>query len=111
MEDIHDLTRAITVLLVDGDGVSVAVSGDEGDIPLALRNALGGRQLAEAGSVRALLEDVDLGATPLNVTIFPVGGTHVLAIVFDAEADFATVQQVGSEARDMLAELLEAPLE
>jgi predicted regulator of Ras-like GTPase activity (Roadblock/LC7/MglB family) len=111
VEDIHDLTQAITVLLVDGDGALIAVSGDENDVPDKLRAVLSGKQLAEAGSVRVLLEDVDLAGSPLNVTVYDVDGTHVLAILFDAEADFGVVQQVGSEARQMLAEILAAPLE
>src|SRR5262245_40813310 len=111
VEDIHDLTQAITVLLVDGDGNLVAVSGDEDDVPVKLRAVLSGKQLAEAGSVRVLLEDVDLAGALVNVTAYDVDGTHVLAILFDAEADLATVQQVGKEAREMLAEILAAPLE
>ncbi len=111
VEDIHDLTQAITVLLVDGDGSSVAVSGDEDDIPAALRAVLSGKQLAEAGSVRVLLEDLDLAGSLVNVTVYDVDGTHVLAILFDAEADLVTVQQVGQEARVMLAEILSTPLE
>ena len=110
MEDIHDLTQAITVLLVDGDGTSVAVSGDEDDVPAPLRAVLSGKQLTEAGSVRVLLEDVDLAGSLMNVTIYAVDGVHVLAILFDAEADLATVQQVGQEAREMLAEILATPL-
>ena len=111
VEDIHDLTQAITVLLVDGDGTSIAVSGDEDDLPTKLRAVLSGKQLTEAGSVRVLLEDVDLAGALVNVTIYDVDGTHVLAILFDAEADLVTVQQVGSEARQMLAEILSAPLD
>ena len=111
VEDIHDLTQAITVLLVDGDGGSVAVSGDEDDIPVALRAVLSGKQLAEAGSVRLLLEDLDLAGSLMNVTVYDVDGTHVLAILFDAEADLVTVQQVGQEAREMLAEILSTPLQ
>lgn len=109
LEDIHDLTQAITVLLVDGDGALVAVSGDEDDVPATLRAVLGGKQLAEAGSVRGLLEDVDLAGAPVNVTVYDVDGTHVLAILFDAQADLVTVQQVGKEGREMLAEILAAP--
>ena len=108
MEDVHEFTSAIAVLLVDGDGMSVAVSGDEHDIPTALRAVLSGKQLAEAGSVRRLLEDVDL-ASSVNVTVYAVDGSHVLAIVFDSEADLDTVQEIGSEARKMLAEILAAP--
>ncbi|MBX3210102.1 MAG: hypothetical protein KF764_34040 [Labilithrix sp.] len=110
VEDIHDLTQAITVLLVDENGELVAVSGDENDVPATLRAVLSGKQLAEAGSVRVLLEDVDLAGAPVNVTVYDVDGTHVLAIFFDAEADLVTVQQVGKEAREMLAEILSAPL-
>lgn len=110
VEDIHDLTDAIAVLLVDGDGTSIAVSGDELDVPTKLRAVLSGKQLAEAGSVRVLLEDVDLAGALVNVTVYDVDGTHVLAILFDAEADLVTVQQVGSEGRAMLAEILAAPL-
>lgn len=110
VEDIHDLTRAITVLLVDENGALVAVSGDENDVPPTLRAVLGGKQLAEAGSVRVLLEGVDLAGALVNVTIYDVDGTHVLAILFDADADLGTVQEVGSEGRTMLAEILAAPL-
>ena len=109
VEDIHDLTQAITVLLVDADGSSVAVSGDENDIPTALRTVLSGKQLAEAGSVRVLLEDLDLAGATVNVTVYDVAGTHVLAILFDADADLATVQEVGQEGRVMLAEILSTP--
>ena len=105
MEDIHDLTQAITAILVDEAGVLVAVSGDENDVPPALRAVLSGKQLAAAGSVRALLEDVDnLGTT--NVTILDIDGKHVLAILFDAEADLMTVQRIAAEAREMLREIL-----
>ncbi len=109
VEDIHDMTQAIAVLLVDGDGASVAVSGDEADLPTALRAVLSGKQLAEAGSVRRLLEDVDLHGALFNVSIYDVGGTHVLAILFDAEADLVTVEQVGAEARLLLTEILSVP--
>jgi hypothetical protein len=110
MEDIHDLTSAITVLLVDEHGTLVAVSGDENDVPPVLRKALSGKRLAAAGSVVELLSSIgDLGST-LNVSIYDVDCQHVLAIVFDADADLSTVQTVGREARDMLAEILKAPL-
>jgi predicted regulator of Ras-like GTPase activity (Roadblock/LC7/MglB family) len=109
VEDIHDLTQAIAVLLVDGDGTLIAASGDEDDVPAKLRAVLSGKQLAEAGSVRVLLEDVDLAGSLVNVTIYDIDGTHVLAILFDAEADFVTVQQVGTEAKEMLNEILSAP--
>jgi len=111
VEDIHDLTQAIAVLLVDGDGTSVAVSGDEDDIPVALRTVLSGKQLAEAGSVRVLLEDLDLAGSAVNATVYDVDGTHVLAILFDADADLVTVQEVGREGRTMLAEILATPLQ
>ncbi|HVH41781.1 MAG TPA: hypothetical protein VM925_05540 [Labilithrix sp.] len=111
VEDIHDSTGAMTILLVDGDGAAVAVSGDEDDVPAALRAVLSGKRLVEAGSVRALLEDVDLTGSLLNVTVFDVDGTHVLAILFDAEADLATVQRVGKAGRQLLAEILAAPVE
>jgi hypothetical protein len=111
MEDIHDMTSAITVLLVDAYGSLIAVSGDENDVPPALRAVLSGNRLKAAGSVRELLSSVDIGESSMNVTLFDVdGGAHVLAILFDADADLGTVQTVGSEARDMLAEILAAPL-
>src|SRR6187402_160262 len=81
MEDIHDLTQAITAILVDADGVLLAVSGDENDVPPALRAVLSGKKLAEAGSVRALLEPVENLGT-MNVTILDIDGKHVLAILF-----------------------------
>jgi len=110
VEDIHDLTQAIAVLLVDADGSSVAVSGDEDDIPGAIRAVLSGKQLAEAGSVRGLLEDLDLAGSLVNVTVYDVAGSHVLAILFDSEADLITVQEVGQEARAMIAEILSTPI-
>jgi hypothetical protein len=110
LEDLHDLTAAITVLLVDEHGTLLAISGDENDVPPVLRKALSGRRLREAGSVRELLQSIgDLGST-LNVTIFDVDSKHVLAIVFDADADIVTVQTVGAEGKALLAELLAAPL-
>jgi predicted regulator of Ras-like GTPase activity (Roadblock/LC7/MglB family) len=110
MEDIHELTMALVVLLVDEEGRSVAVSGDELEIPSALRAALSGKALAAAGSVVALLSNVSeaLVGSPLNVTIYDVGRAHVLAIVFDAEAEFETVQTVGAQAKESIAELLRA---
>jgi hypothetical protein len=110
MEDIHEMTSAIVVLLVDADGVSVAVSGDEDDVPVPLREALSGKRLAEAGTVVKLLEPIagDLGG--LNVSVYAVERGHVLAILFDAESDLGTVQQVGREARTMLSEILTADL-
>src|SRR4051794_5736534 len=85
VEDVHDMTRAIVVLLVDYDGASVAVSGDEGNFPLPLRAVLAARKLEAAGSVKALLEPIlgELGA--MNVNIQAIGCTHVLVIGFDAE--------------------------
>jgi hypothetical protein len=110
MEDIHDLTMAITVLLVDEHGSSVAVSGDEDEIPPVLRKALSGRRLREAGSVVELLSSIgELGST-LNVSIFDAGAGHVLAIVFDADADLMTVQSVGKEASEMVGEILATPI-
>ena len=110
MEDIHEMTNAHVVLLVDADGVAVAVSGDEDELPRPLRDALSGKRLAEAGSVVALLTPIagDLGG--LNVSIYAVDPAHVLAILFDAEADLATVQQVGREAQAMLSEILTSAL-
>jgi hypothetical protein len=108
LEDLHDLTAAIVVILVDRHGTSIAVSGDEDEIPAALRQALSGRRLAEAGSVRELLLDVEMGT--LNVSIYSAADDHVLAIVFDADADLATVQTVGREGAAMVSEILSAPL-
>jgi len=108
VEDVHDLTSALVVLLVDRFGESVAVSGDEAEVPRALREALSGKRLAEAGSVRDLLRDVAMGT--LNVSVYGLAQDHVLAIVFDADADLGTVQTVGREASAMIAELLAAPL-
>jgi hypothetical protein len=110
MEDIHEMTGAHVVLLVDADGVAVAVSGDEDEVPAPLRAALSGKRLAEAGTVIELLTPLagDLGG--LNVSIYAVARGHVLAILFDAEADLATVQQVGGEAKVMLSEIVTAGL-
>lgn len=110
VEDIQDLTQAIVVILVDEDGLLVAASGDENDVPAPIRAELSGKKLAAAGgSARTLLSEIVMPESPLNVSIF-AAGTHVLAIVFDAESDLMTVQQVGSEARDMLVQLLAAPI-
>lgn len=106
MEDIHEMTDAHVVLLVDADGVAVAVSGDEDEIPTPLRQALSGKRLAEAGNVVALLTPIAGELGGMNVSIYAVERAHVLAILFDAEADLATVQQVGREAQAMLSELL-----
>lgn len=107
LEDVHELTQALVVILVDEDGASVAVAGDEDEIPKDLRAVLGGKNLAAAGSVRALLEPVDFSAMPLNVSIFATG-PMVLAILFDAESDLGTVQAVGKQASEMIAEILAA---
>jgi hypothetical protein len=110
VEDIHELTGAIVVLLTDADGAAVAAAGDEDEIPPALRAVLGGKKLAEAGRVVALLEPIagDLAHCPLNFSIVPVGEAHVLAIAFDAEASLETVQVVGREGAQMIAEILRA---
>jgi hypothetical protein len=112
VEDIHELTSAIVVLLTDADAVALAVAGDEDDLPLPLRAVLGGKQLAAAGSVVALLEPIvaELAESRLNVTVLAVDAAHVLTIAFDADADFDLVQRVGREAQQMLAELLATPL-
>lgn len=107
LEDIYDLTGATVALLVDERGDTVAVSGDENDVPPDLRAVLGGRRLAEAGSVPALLEKVDASAFRLNVSLFPVGAM-LLAILFDAEADLGTVQAVGREAAKSILALVAA---
>ena len=108
VEDVHELTGAIVVLLTDADGVAIAVAGDEDDLPPSLRDLLGGKQHAAAGSVRALLEPIndDLADTPINYSILAVGTAHVLTIAFDADANFEVVQTVGREASQMIAELL-----
>lgn len=110
VEDIQELTSAITVLLTDADGTAIAVAGDENDIPPALRAVLSGKMLAEAGSVRELLSRVDVAPSALNLAVHPIGSTHVLSILFDAEADFSTVERVGREAREMLSEILASNL-
>jgi hypothetical protein len=106
VEDVHDMTGAIVVLLTDYDGASVAVSGDEDVLPPAVRAVLSARQLEAAQNVIALLEPVagELGA--LNLKVQAVGITHLLTIAFDAEADLDTVQKVGREAAAMIAEIL-----
>ena len=108
MEDIHEMTDAHVVLLVDADGVAVAVSGDEDELPKPLREALSGKRLAEAGGVVALLTPIAGELGGMNVSIYAVERSHVLAIVFDAEADLAVVQRVGREAQAMLSEILAA---
>jgi hypothetical protein len=110
VEDIHELTGAIVILLTDRDAVAVAVAGDEDEIPSPLRAVLGAKNLAQAGGVRALLEPIagDLGQCPLNFSILAVGHTHVLTIAFDAEVNLETVQVVGREGAQMIAEILRA---
>lgn len=110
VEDVHEMTRAIVVLLVNEEGASVAVSGDEDDLPPSLRAVLSGRRLSAAGSVRELLSPIagELVDSRLNVTILEVAGGFVLAIAFGADADLDTVQAVGAEARTMIGELLAA---
>ncbi len=110
VEDIHELTAALVVLLTDRDGVAIAVAGDEDDIPPSLRAVLGGENLARAGSVRALLEPVGerLSLCPLNFSILPVADAHLLTIAFDVEASFDTVQTVGREGAAILTEILRA---
>jgi hypothetical protein len=108
VEDVHEMTGAIVVLLTDADGVAVAAAGDEDELPPALRAVLGGKQLAAAGGVRALLEPIsdDLAETHVNYSVLAVGSEHVLTIAFDAEANFDVVQTVGREASQMIAEIL-----
>jgi hypothetical protein len=108
VEDIHELTGAIVVLLTDRDGVAIAVAGDEDDIPAPLRAVLGGAKLGEAGGVVALLEPIagELAHCPLNFSIVAVGEAHVLTIAFDVEANLETVQVVGREAGQLIAEIL-----
>jgi len=108
VEDVHELTGAIVVLLTDGNAVAIAVAGDEDDIPAPLRAVLGGRKLAEAGGVAALLEPIagDLGDCPINFSILAVGDSHVLTIAFDADANLETVQVVGREGAAMIADIV-----
>jgi hypothetical protein len=108
VEDVHELTGAIVVLLTNAAGVSIAVAGDEDELPPALRAVLGGDQLAAAGSVVKLLEPLgdELAGSQMNVSGLAVAESHVLAIAFDAEADFEVVQTIGREARDMISEIL-----
>src|SRR5689334_16535883 len=75
LEDLHELTNAITILLADEFGAPVAVSGDENDIPPAVRAVINGQRLARAGSVRELLSSIgELGKDAPNVTLFDVDG-------------------------------------
>ena len=110
VEDVHELTGAIVVLLTDRDGIAVAAAGDEDDIPAPLRAVLGGKNLAQAGGVVALLEPIagDLAHCPLNFSILAVGESHVLTIAFDADANLETAQVVGREGAQMMAEILRA---
>lgn len=112
VEDVHEMTGAIVVLLVDEDGTALAISGDEQDLPPSLRKVLSARGLREAGSARELLTPIagELSDSRLNVTVLDVAGRLVLAIAFDAEADLETVLSVGEEARGLIAELLAAEL-
>jgi hypothetical protein len=109
VEDVHEMTEAIVVLLTDSDGVSIAVAGDEDEIPTPLRAVLSGKQLSAAGGVVALLEPIaaELAESHLNFSVLAVANTHVLTIAFDAEANFEIVQTVGREARQLISELLE----
>jgi hypothetical protein len=107
LEDVHELTQSLVVILVDEGGTTIAVSGDEDEIPSDLRAVLGGKKLAEAGSVRALLEPVDFSTLRLNVSLFATG-PMLLAVLFDAESDLGTVQTVGKQAAEMIAEILTA---
>jgi len=111
VEDVHELTGAIVVLLTDAAGVSIAVAGDEDELPPPLRAVLSGRQLAAAGGVIALLEPLgdELAGSHLNFSVLAVDEAHVLAIAFDAEADFEVVTTVGREARQMISEILSTP--
>ena len=51
----------------------------------------------------------ELAGSHLNFSVLAVDASHVLAIAFDAEADFEVVQTVGREARQMIAEILTTP--
>lgn len=108
VEDVHEMTGAIVVLLTDAEGVAIAVAGDEDELPPALRAVLAGKLLAAAGGVRALLEPIsdELGDTHVNYSILAVENAHVLTIAFDAEANFDVVQTVGREASQMISEIL-----
>ena len=108
VEDIHELGAATVVLLTNGEGVALAVAGDENEIPSPLRAVLGRNNLAQAGSVIALLEPIgeQLAHCPLNFSILAVGEAHLLAIAFDVEADLETVQMVGREGAQLIAEIL-----
>ena len=77
------------------------MSGDEDEIPADLRAVLAGKKLAQAGSVRALLEPVDFSTLRLNVSLF-AAGSMLLAVLFDAESDLGTVQAVGKQASEIV---------
>ncbi len=110
VEDVHEMTGAIVVLLVDEDGGLVAASGDEDDLPPSLRGVLSARRLREAGSARELLAPIanELAESRMNITILDVAGRFVLAIAFDAEADLDTVLHVGAEAKTLITDLVSA---
>jgi hypothetical protein len=110
VEDVHELTEAIVVLLVDAEGASVAVSGDEDDLPPPLRAVLAGKRLKAAGSVVALLSPIapELADSRLNVSIYDVDGSHLLAVAFGADADFDRVRMISEQGREMIAEILRA---
>jgi hypothetical protein len=110
LEDIHDMTEAVVVLLVDAEGTSIAVSGDEHEIPAPLRAVLSGTRLAAAGSVVALVSPIarELADSRVNIKVSAVGGGYVLAIAFDTNADLATVDSVAKEATGTLFEILHA---
>lgn len=112
LEDVHEMTEAIVVLLTDAGGASIAVAGDEDELPRPLRAVLSGDRLTAAGGVASLLEPIvaDLAESHLNFSILAVDEAHVLTIAFDAEANFDLVQTVGREARQMIAEILTTPL-
>lgn len=110
VEEIHELTSALVILLTDADGAAVAVAGDEDDLPPPLRAVLGGENLMRAGSVLALLEPIgeQLATCPLNFSILPAGPSHLLTIAFGVETSFETVQEVGKAGAAMIAEILRA---
>ena len=110
VEDIHELSGAHVVMLTDREGIALAIAGDENDFPAPLRGVLGRKHLVQAGSVVALLEPLgdDLAHCPLNFSVIAVGEAHLLAIAFDAEADLETVQVVGREGVQLIAEILSA---
>jgi hypothetical protein len=110
LEDIHDMTDAVVVLLVDAGGTSIAVSGDEDEFPAPLRAVLSGTRLAQAGSIVALVSPIaaELANWPVNVKVSAIGGGYVLAVAFDTRADLVTVDSVVKEATGLLFEILHA---